>query len=272
MELLVGLGTVYGAERLVPIASAQVAGGLVQDDRRVGPRVALVPRRPSGRAGRAEPDRHGPRALAGDGGRPGLRDEAGAGGRGLPPPRDPARVHLHSLLPLDHELRRPPRLVRVLGRLLRELGDRRADEPRGGPTALAAALVGKTPYYGLHLVENRRPTVVVEVEGAPAAPDGGWYGALGVLAGREVGGAVPVLPGDPADPRRAQEPRCGHGRHGRGCALPRRPDHARGPGLPIRDRGTRDGHVRRGRGRGGLVRTSLSRRSRSAVPTAPRRS
>ena len=65
----------------------------------------------------------------------------------------------------------------------------------GGPGALAAALVGKTPCYGLHLVENRRPTVVVEVDGAPSVPDGGWYGALGVLAGREVGARFPFFRG-----------------------------------------------------------------------------
>ena len=54
----------------------------------------------------------------------------------------------------------------------------------GGPSALAAALVGKTPFYGLHLVENRRPTVAVRVEGAPDAPGGGGYGALGVCGRR----------------------------------------------------------------------------------------
>ena len=27
----------------------------------------------------------------------------------------------------------------------------------GGPSALAAAIIGKTPKYGLHLVENRKP-------------------------------------------------------------------------------------------------------------------
>lgn len=34
----------------------------------------------------------------------------------------------------------------------------------GGPSALAAALTGFTPAYGLHLDENRRPTVTVAVE------------------------------------------------------------------------------------------------------------
>ncbi len=35
----------------------------------------------------------------------------------------------------------------------------------GGPSALAAAFVGKTPCYGLHLDENRVPDIHVEVDG-----------------------------------------------------------------------------------------------------------
>ncbi|MBO4797213.1 MAG: DUF521 domain-containing protein, partial [Candidatus Methanomethylophilaceae archaeon] len=34
----------------------------------------------------------------------------------------------------------------------------------GGPGALAAAILGKTANYGLHLDENRKPTVVIEAE------------------------------------------------------------------------------------------------------------
>ena len=35
----------------------------------------------------------------------------------------------------------------------------------GGPSALAAAIIGKTPYYGLHIVANRKPGLVIEVDG-----------------------------------------------------------------------------------------------------------
>ncbi len=63
----------------------------------------------------------------------------------------------------------------------------------GGPSALAAAICGLTPRYGLHLEENRRPTVLVEVEGELEGP---WdFGALGYWAGREVGGEIPHFRG-----------------------------------------------------------------------------
>ncbi len=35
----------------------------------------------------------------------------------------------------------------------------------GGPSALASAIIGKTPYYGLHLKENRQPKLNVEFSG-----------------------------------------------------------------------------------------------------------
>jgi len=63
----------------------------------------------------------------------------------------------------------------------------------GGPSALAAALVGKTPRYGLHLDENRKGDYLVDVQ-APleCASD---YGALGVLVGRSAKMRVPVFSG-----------------------------------------------------------------------------
>ncbi len=58
----------------------------------------------------------------------------------------------------------------------------------GGPSALAAALVGKTPLYGYHLAENRRPTHIVRVDAEVVD-----YGALGYVAGRLVGDGVPLF-------------------------------------------------------------------------------
>jgi predicted aconitase len=60
----------------------------------------------------------------------------------------------------------------------------------GGPSALAAALVGKTALYGYHLDENRLPTLLVEVETDLAGSD---YGALGFLVGRIVKDGVPFF-------------------------------------------------------------------------------
>jgi len=61
----------------------------------------------------------------------------------------------------------------------------------GGPSALAAAIVGRTPRYGLHLDKNRIPTIEVTV-GAPLTNTAEW-GALGALLGRRCGGRIPVI-------------------------------------------------------------------------------
>ncbi len=54
----------------------------------------------------------------------------------------------------------------------------------GGPSALAAALTGRTPEYGMHLDENRLPGVTVEV--AAQLPDTSDYGALGKIIGERL--------------------------------------------------------------------------------------
>ena len=62
----------------------------------------------------------------------------------------------------------------------------------GGPGALAAAIVGKTPLYGLHLEENRRPTVIVEANVLNEITD---YSLLGHAVGQRFGAAVPYFKG-----------------------------------------------------------------------------
>jgi predicted aconitase len=52
----------------------------------------------------------------------------------------------------------------------------------GGPSALAAALTGRTPRYGLHLDENRRPGLTVRVDAALSGTRA--FGALGIAVGR----------------------------------------------------------------------------------------
>jgi predicted aconitase len=54
----------------------------------------------------------------------------------------------------------------------------------GGPSALAAALTGRTPRYGLHLDENRRPGLIVQVNAD--LPDTRDFGALGVALGKAI--------------------------------------------------------------------------------------
>lgn len=62
----------------------------------------------------------------------------------------------------------------------------------GGPGALAAAIAGRTPMYGLHLDENRRPTVVVEAEALDEITD---LSLLGHVVGTKLGSAVPYFKG-----------------------------------------------------------------------------
>ena len=60
----------------------------------------------------------------------------------------------------------------------------------GGPAALAAAIVGKTPLYGFHLDENRNANLVVNVS---CELQGADFGALGYIIGKAVGGGVPYF-------------------------------------------------------------------------------
>jgi predicted aconitase len=60
----------------------------------------------------------------------------------------------------------------------------------GAPSALAAALVGKTPYYGLHLTEKRAPELRVCVKAELGDAD---YSALGFLIGHLVGNSIPLI-------------------------------------------------------------------------------
>jgi len=63
----------------------------------------------------------------------------------------------------------------------------------GGPSALAASVVGKTPDYGMHRRENRQPNVLVEV-GKPLENEV-EYGALGAYLGKSLGDRIPAIQG-----------------------------------------------------------------------------
>jgi predicted aconitase len=63
----------------------------------------------------------------------------------------------------------------------------------GGPSALAAAFVGKTPCYGLHLDENRVPNIHVQVN-TRLAKFSDW-GALGYSIGKKAENKIPYITG-----------------------------------------------------------------------------
>jgi predicted aconitase len=61
----------------------------------------------------------------------------------------------------------------------------------GGPSALAAAIIGRTAAYGLHLSANRRATHIVNVDCSLSSEAD--YGALGYMVGQKVRDGVPCF-------------------------------------------------------------------------------
>ncbi|MFX0074749.1 MAG: aconitase X [Candidatus Hermodarchaeota archaeon] len=69
----------------------------------------------------------------------------------------------------------------------------------GGPSALAAALTGKTPNYGYHLDENRHGQVLVKVSAPVKGTD--EFGVLGKIIGDKLvalGKKIPYIEGIPS--------------------------------------------------------------------------
>src|SRR5437870_4773459 len=62
----------------------------------------------------------------------------------------------------------------------------------GGPAALAAAIVGATPEYGLHTEGGREPTIIVTDRAKPHGID---YSLIGLVAGERVGDGLPFFRG-----------------------------------------------------------------------------
>lgn len=62
----------------------------------------------------------------------------------------------------------------------------------GGPSALASAILGKTPNYGIHDPENRKPKLKVKISGVEKEVE---YGALGALLGEALENEIPLLTG-----------------------------------------------------------------------------
>ena len=61
----------------------------------------------------------------------------------------------------------------------------------GGPSALAASVIGKTPNYGIHREENRQPQVLVNVN--KRLLNETEFGALGIYLGKMLADKVPAI-------------------------------------------------------------------------------
>ncbi|EJG06328.1 protein of unknown function DUF521 [Methanofollis liminatans DSM 4140] len=195
MELLVGLGTVFGAERLVPIASAQVSGASYKTIGRWGlewlqgldARVAV-------------PTVLNPIGMDRDRWREMGVPEEFAG-------KQEAVIDAYERLGIRLECTCTPYYLSnthygehlawaessAVAYANSVIGARTNRE--GGPGALAAAIVGRTPYYGLHIFKNRQPSIGIAVDDPAAIKDAADYGALGYVAGKIVGNRIPLFSG-----------------------------------------------------------------------------
>ncbi|MGA2917804.1 aconitase X [Methanoregula sp.] len=195
LELLVALGKVFGAERLVPIRSAQVSGASYKtigeyglqwlnslDAKAVVPAVLNpigMPRERWQEMGVNEDFAQKQRAVVAAYERLGISLECTC-----------TPYYLRETHFGDHLAWSESSAVSYANSVIGARTNR-----EGGPGALAAALVGKTPCYGLHLEQNRKPQVIVRVQ----ADTRNWsiadYGALGYYAGKLVGNRIPFFSG-----------------------------------------------------------------------------
>ncbi len=188
MEILVALGTIYGAERMTPVTSVQIAG--VSYDN------------------------------LGDAGLHFLSEMAEGGGRArVLTTLNPAGMDIENWRALGIDRDFAVNQMRVIDAFARmnvittcsctpylfgnspHFGEHIAwaessavcyansvigarSNREGGPSALAAALTGVTPEYGFHLDETRRPGVMVEVKARLV--ENHEFGALGILIGKKL--------------------------------------------------------------------------------------
>ncbi|MDD1665577.1 MAG: aconitase X catalytic domain-containing protein [Methanomicrobiales archaeon] len=196
MELLVGLGKVFGASRLIPIASAQVSGAsyktigrwglawLESLDAKVTVPTILNPvgmdRERWREAGISPEFAENQNKVLEVYRRLGVRLEC--------------TCTPYEILPTrfgEHLAWAESSAVAYANSVIGARTNR-----EGGPGALAAAIIGKTPCYGLHLDRERAPDLVIRVEGFSGdknRPD--HYGALGFLAGKLAGNRIPFFRG-----------------------------------------------------------------------------
>ena len=195
LELLIALGKVFGAERLVGIRSAQVSGASYKtigeyglawlsslDARAVVPAVLNpigMPRERWQEMGVEPVFAERQQAVIAAYERLGVNLECTC-----------TPYYLHETSFGDHLAWSESSAVSYANSVIGARTNR-----EGGPGALAAALVGKTPCYGLHLEKNRNPQVIIEVVSSDMEWSIAHYGALGYHAGKIVGNKIPFFRG-----------------------------------------------------------------------------
>ena len=195
LEILVALGKVYGAERLIPIVSAQVSGASYKTigrwglewlqglDARVSVPTVLNP---------VGMDRSRWREMGITPEFARVQEEVLDAYRrlGVTMECTCTPYYLYMTRYGDHLAWSESSAVAYANSVIGARTNR-----EGGPSALAAAIIGKTPEYGLHLVRERAPRVVIRVEDGDRLSDAAHFGALGYLAGRLAGSRIPLIEG-----------------------------------------------------------------------------
>ena len=199
MQILVALGTIYAAPRLIPVSSVQIAG------------VSYDNLGEAGLTFLAEMADNGGRAQVLATLNPAGMDIENWPALGIPP--DFAEKQLRVIdafarmgvlttctctpylvgnlpQPGDHIAWSESSAVCYANAVLGARTNR-----EGGPSALAAALTGRTPDYGLHRAENRRPGLTVQVKARLV--ENTDFGALGKAIGEQIQAtkAIPYITG-----------------------------------------------------------------------------
>lgn len=197
MEIVVALGRIYGAETLAPVTSVQVAGVSYRNLGEAGLEFLHAWAAEGARA--RVPATLNPAGIDLDAWRSlGFSEQFAR--------RQMAVIEAYQRLGIQTTCTCAPYLVGSVPQVGEHvawaessavsyansvLGARTNRE--GGPSALAAAIVGRTAAYGLHLDAHRRATLRVEVRCPVEALSD--YGALGYLVGKEAQNGVPYLVG-----------------------------------------------------------------------------
>ncbi|UCE44730.1 MAG: aconitase X catalytic domain-containing protein [Methanobacteriota archaeon] len=194
MELLVALGDIYGAERLIEIESAQVSGASFKtigdagirwlEDFATEGRVSVPAMvNPLG----MDLTRWRSMGVSSQFYEKQMRIAQAYGAMGLLPVYS-CTPYLAGHRPRDGQhLAWAESSATVFANSV--LGARTNRE--GGPSALAAAILGKTAEYGLHLDESRKPKVLVRLESVPTH----LIPVAGYLVGKAVGNRIPHIDG-----------------------------------------------------------------------------
>ena len=197
MEILVSLGKIYDAERLIEVKNVQVSGASFKTIGDAGLEwlnslsgKAVVPSflNPIGMP------REGWESLGipGEFGRKQLEVNAAYTRLGISPSCTCTPYYFTLIERGDHLAWSESSAVVYANSVLGARTNR-----EGGPSALASALTGKTPEYGLHIVKNRLPEIEFRLADPEAAKS--WtqaeYGALGIIAGAISGNKIPLFKG-----------------------------------------------------------------------------